>query len=161
MQCPNCQHTESRVLESRSVDHDRSVRRRRECLYCQERFTTYERLETLPLTVIKRNGSREHFNRNKVVYGLNRACEKTAVTPDRVKMMVDELEYFLRQHNYREISSEELGDLVLERLSKLSEVAYIRFASVYRHFTSVDDFILILKRLGKCTDNQRKLTASP
>ena len=157
MQCPACQHTESRVLESRSADHDRSVRRRRECLHCRERFTTYERLETFPLMVVKHNGSREPFNRSKILHGLNRACEKTAVTSDRVKMMVDELEDFLHQHNYREISSKELGTLVLEMLPKLSEVAYIRFASVYRQFTSVDDFILTLKLLGEYADDKRKL----
>lgn len=149
MQCPACHRTESRVLESRSVEHDGSVRRRRECLHCRQRFTTYERLETFPLAVIKRNGSRESFSRTKLLRGLSRACEKTAITPDRVKLVADELQSDLQQDNCREISSKELGELVLEKLSRISDVAYIRFASVYRQFKSIDDFLLSLKLLEK------------
>ena len=104
-----------------------------------------------PLAVIKRNGSRESFSRNKILHGLNRACEKTVITPDRVKIIVDELESALHQNSHREISSKEIGELVLEKLSKISEIAYIRFASVYHQFKSIDDFVLILKPLKNCT----------
>ncbi|KKZ11451.1 MAG: NrdR family transcriptional regulator [Candidatus Synechococcus spongiarum 142] len=149
MQCPTCRHPESHVLESRSADLGRSVRRRRECLRCQERFTTYERIEAIPLTVIKRDGRRESFNHSKVFHGLSQACEKTTVTPKQVKLIVEDVENFLQQRNYREITSKDLGALVLERLGQLSEVAYIRFASVYGQFASIDDFSAILRLLEK------------
>ncbi len=149
MQCPACRHKESHVLESRSADLGRSVRRRRECLRCQERFTTYERVEVIPLMVVKRNGGRESFSRSKILHGLSRACEKTTVTPKQVRLIVDDLESFLQQRNYREITSKDLGELILDRLAQLSEVAYIRFASVYGQFTSTDDFFAILRLLEK------------
>jgi len=147
MQCPSCQHTDSRVLESRAADGGRTVRRRRECLNCDFRFTTYERVETVPITVVKRNGSRETFNRGKLLHGLLRACEKTGLEPARLETVVDDIELLIQQRNAREVSSNEIGELVLERLRDMSEVAYVRFASVYREFKDVNDFVAELKKL--------------
>ena len=148
MQCPSCQHTDSRVLESRAADSGRSVRRRRECLNCEFRFTTYERVETVPITVIKRNGSRETFNPSKLLHGLLRACEKTGLEPARLETVVEEIELQLQQGSSREVSSSEIGELVLKQLSSMSEVAYVRFASVYRQFQGISDFIATLDGLG-------------
>ncbi len=145
MQCPSCQNTDSRVLESRSADSGRSVRRRRECLNCDFRFTTYERVETVPITVLKRNGTRETFNRNKLLNGLTRACEKTSIQSTTVKVIVDELELQLQQRNIREVPSSEIGEMVLEHLRNVSEVAYVRFASVYRQFHGINDFVETLE----------------
>lgn len=149
MQCPSCQHTDSRVLESRAADGGRSVRRRRECLNCEFRFTTYERVETVPITVIKRLGSREAFNRSKLLHGLLRASEKTGLEPSQLEMVVDDLELLLQQRSSREVSSNEIGELVLQRLRDISEVAYVRFASVYRQFQSVSDFVATLEGLSE------------
>ena len=149
MQCPSCQHTDSRVLESRAADSGRSVRRRRECLNCEFRFTTYERVETVPITVVKRNGTRETFNPSKLLHGLLRACEKTGLEPARLESVVEEIELQLQQRNGREVSSSEIGELVLQRLSTMSEVAYVRFASVYRQFQGISDFVATLEGLGQ------------
>ena len=116
------------------------MRRRRECLNCEFRFTTYERVEMVPITVIKRNGHREIFNRSKLLHGLSRACEKTELTPSKLEAIVDELELSLQQSNSREITSSEIGELVLGHLKGLSEVAYVRFASVYRSFQDLSEF---------------------
>jgi len=124
------------------------VRRRRECLDCEFRFTTYERVEMVPITVLKRNGHREIFNRSKLLHGLSRACEKTELTPSKLEAIVDELELSLQQSNSREIASSEIGELVLGHLKGLSEVAYVRFASVYRHFRSVSDFVSTLEGMN-------------
>ncbi|MEB3303772.1 MAG: transcriptional regulator NrdR [Cyanobium sp.] len=149
MQCPACQHTDSRVLESRAADSGRSVRRRRECLNCDFRFTTYERVETVPITVVKRNGNRETFNRSKLLHGLLRACEKTGLEPALLERLVDDIELVLQQRSKREVSSNEIGELVLEQLKTMSEVAYVRFASVYQQFRSVSDFVATLEGLGQ------------
>jgi len=124
------------------------VRRRRECLNCDFRFTTYERVETVPITVVKRNSCRETFNRAKLLHGLLRACEKTGLEPARLEGVVDEIEVTLQQRSSREVSSNEIGELVLEQLRGMSEVAYVRFASVYRQFRSVSDFVATLEGLG-------------
>ena len=145
MQCPSCQNTDSRVLESRAADGGRSVRRRRECLNCEFRFTTYERVETVPITVVKRNGNREIFSRGKLLHGLNRACEKTGLDTSRLESLVEELELKLQQRSGKEVSSAEIGELVLRDLKQISEVAYIRFASVYRQFRGIDDFVSTLE----------------
>ncbi len=145
MQCPSCQNTDSRVLESRAADSGRSVRRRRECLSCEFRFTTYERVETIPITVIKLNGSKEIFNRSKLLNGLSRACEKTSVKANKIENVVDEIELALQQKNSREVKSVEIGELVLEQLREMSEVAYVRFASVYRKFHGINDFVATLE----------------
>ena len=145
MQCPQCQNTDSRVLESRSADAGRSVRRRRECLNCDFRFTTYERVETVPITVLKRDGNREVFNRSKLLNGITRACEKTQIQSSKVKLIVDELENQLQQRNIREVNSSEIGEMVLDHLKGISEVAYVRFASVYRQFHGINDFVETLE----------------
>jgi transcriptional repressor NrdR len=152
MQCPFCQHPNNRVLESRSAESGRSIRRRRECLECQRRFTTYERIEYVPITVIKQSGDRESFDRTKVLRGLVRACEKTGTLPHTLDAMVDDLEAELQQRARREISSTEIGELVLKRLKTVSEVAYIRFASVYRQFQGIQDFTDTLKHLNAETN---------
>ena len=145
MQCPSCQNTDSRVLESRSADAGRSVRRRRECLNCDFRFTTYERVETVPITVLKRNGNREVFSRSKLLNGITRACEKTEIQSNKVNLIVDELEIQLQQRNIREVNSSEIGEMVLDHLKGISEVAYVRFASVYRQFHGINDFVETLE----------------
>lgn len=147
MQCPTCQHTDSRVLESRSTEAGQSIRRRRECLRCNHRFTTYERIEFVPITVLKRGGKRESFDRSKLLRGIIRACEKTNIPDHRLETLVEELEAELQQRTIREVSSQEIGELVLARLQHLSEVAYIRFASVYRQFQGIRDFIETLNHL--------------
>ena len=124
------------------------MRRRRECLNCEFRFTTYERVETVPITVIKRNGNRETFSRSKLLHGLSRACEKTGLAPERLETLVDELELTLQQRNGRDVSSQDIGELVLEQLKGVSEVAYIRFASVYRQFSGVSDFVATLEGIN-------------
>ncbi|MBD2039904.1 transcriptional regulator NrdR [Microcoleus sp. FACHB-672] len=147
MRCPFCQHTDSRVLESRSAESGQSVRRRRECLDCKHRFTTYERIEFVPITVIKRDGKRESFDRSKLLRGIVRACEKTGIAAMRLEELVDELEAELQQQTAREVSSGEIGELVLRQLQSISEVAYIRFASVYRQFQGIRDFVDTLNHL--------------
>jgi len=141
MQCPFCQHTDSRVLESRSAEVGRSVRRRRECLQCDRRFTTYERIEFVPITVIKRNGDRESFDQSKLLRGIVRACEKTGISAIRLEALVDDIEAEFQQRAVREVTSNEIGEAVLRHLQSLSEVAYVRFASVYRQFQGIRDFV--------------------
>jgi len=160
MQCPSCQHTDSRVLESRAADSGRSVRRRRECLNCDFRFTTYERVEMVPITVVKRNGNRETFNRSKLLHGLLRACEKTGLEPARLEGLVDEIELQLQQRSGREVSSSEIGELVLEHLGGMSEVAYVRFASVYRQFQGISDFVATLEGLNREQASKRTAKGS-
>ena len=147
MQCPSCQNTDSRVLESRSADSGRSVRRRRECLNCDFRFTTYERVETTPINVLKRSGAKELFNRSKIINGLNRACEKTLIHGSKIEFIVDEIELELHQGVCKEIKSIEIGEMVLTHLRDINEVAYIRFASVYRQFNGINDFMKTLEAL--------------
>lgn len=147
MHCPYCQHTESRVLESRSTEGGQSIRRRRECLNCKHRFTTYERIEFVPITVIKRDNSRESFDRSKLLRGLIRACEKTEIPYTKIEAIVDNIEARLQQNLEREFPSVAIGELVLKYLRQESEVAYIRFASVYRNFQGIKDFVETLDRL--------------
>ncbi|MDV3350602.1 transcriptional regulator NrdR [Leptothoe sp. LEGE 181152] len=147
MQCPFCQHPSNRVLESRSAESGRSIRRRRECLKCNSRFTTYERIEYVPITVVKRNNNRELFNRSKLLRGIARACEKTGIEASRLETIVDNIEADLQQRTTREIASADIGELVLQQLQPLSEVAYVRFASVYRQFTGIRDFADALNHL--------------
>lgn len=147
MQCPVCQHTNSRVLESRSAESGKSIRRRRECLKCQHRFTTYERIEFVPITVIKRDGKRESFDRSKLLRGLVRACEKSGLSPTDLETIIDEIEAELQQRSQREVATHEIGELVLQRLKSLNEVAYVRFASVYRQFQGIRDFAEALNHL--------------
>ena len=149
MECPYCQFTDSRVLESRSTEGGHSIRRRRECLRCKHRFTTYERIEFIPVTVIKRNEEREYFDRSKLLRGMVHACQKTGLSQDTLERIVDEIESQLQSRTHREVTTSEIGDLVLDQLQPLSEVAYIRFASVYRQFQGINDFVQTLSQLQR------------
>lgn len=157
MRCPFCQFPDNRVLESRSAESGQSVRRRRECLQCERRFTTYERIEYVPIIVLKRNGERESFDRSKLLRGVMRACEKTGVSSLALEALVDEIEADLQQRAVREIPSQEIGGLVLNHLQNLNEVAYIRFASVYRQFQGIRDFIETLNHLQRSTNQTQAL----
>jgi transcriptional repressor NrdR len=146
--CPFCIHKDSRVLESRLTAENSSVRRRRQCEACERRFTTYERVETIPLLIIKNSGAREPYSREKLRAGVTSACAKTMVTAEEVDNLVDSVENQLASWEKREIHSSTLGDLALARLRTLNHVGYVRFASVYKQFQSIDDFIAELKSLG-------------
>ena len=154
MQCPTCQNTDSRVLESRSADSGKSVRRRRECLNCSFRFTTYERVETMPVSVIKKDGSSELFDKQKLFTGISRACEKTTFTSEAIINFVDGIESQITQDSNKDIKSSQIGELILKSLRKENEVAYIRYASVYRKFNGVKDFISTLESLKGSSNNQ-------
>ena len=154
MQCPTCKNTDSRVLESRSADTGKSVRRRRECLNCSFRFTTYERVETMPISVLKNDGSRELFNKEKLVTGISRACEKTTFSREAIINFVDGIESQIIQNSNKDIKSSQIGDLILKDLRKENEVAYIRYASVYKKFNGVKDFISTLESLKGCSKNE-------
>ena len=147
MKCPYCGYLESKVVDSRPADEGTSIRRRRECLACHKRFTTYETMESLPLMVIKKDGSRQSFDRGKVLSGLIRACEKRPVSYQTLEGLVSEIEQALQNQMDREISSARIGELVMERLKKLDEVAYVRFASVYRQFKDINTFMTELNKL--------------
>ena len=147
MKCPYCGFLESKVVDSRPADEGASIRRRRECLSCHKRFTTYETMESLPLMVIKKDGSRQSFDRGKVMGGLIRACEKRPVSYQALEGTVAEIEQVLQNQMDREISSAKIGELVMERLKTLDEVAYVRFASVYREFKDIHTFMAELTKL--------------
>ena len=147
MKCPFCGFEESKVIDSRPTDEGQRIRRRRECLSCGKRFTTYEIIESLPIIVIKKDKSRETFNRDKLVTGLLRACEKRPVSIDMLDNMIDEIETVLQNSLDREVSSEKIGELVMEKLKAIDEVAYVRFASVYRQFKDINTFMRELSKL--------------
>ncbi|HOB07850.1 MAG: transcriptional regulator NrdR [Limnochordia bacterium] len=149
MRCPFCFHKESKVLDSRATEEGASIRRRRECTKCSRRFTTYERLDEVPFMVVKKDGRREPFNRNKILNGVLRACEKRPISLDAIEAMIDEIERDVRNKTDREISSEQIGEIVMERLKRLDEVAYVRFASVYRQFKDINSFMMELQQLLK------------
>ena len=147
MKCPYCGYQESKVVDSRHSDDGVSIRRRRECLQCQKRFTTYETVESLPIVVIKRDSSRQQFDRNKILNGMLRACEKRPVPLAELERAADEIEQAIQNSLDREISTEKIGELVMERLKPLDEVAYVRFASVYRQFKDIDSFMRELNKI--------------
>ncbi len=149
MRCPSCGYFESKVIDSRPSEDGSSIRRRRECLQCNTRFTTYEKLIDNPLIVIKNDGSSEAYNRNKLMRGLLIACAKRPITPDMIDSLVDDIENELRSAPKNEVTSKELGDLVLVRLSRLDDVAYVRFASVYKDFQNIEEFYATLEELRK------------
>ena len=140
MKCPFCGEIDSKVLDSRSTENGVSIRRRRECLSCGKRFTSYEKVEEMPIMVIKKDGSRQSFNRKKVINGLLRACEKRPVSMDTIDNIVYELETAIYNSLEREITSVEIGEKVLQKLKKIDDVAFIRFASVYRDFKDIKTF---------------------
>ncbi len=148
MQCPYCDFEDTRVIDSRLSEGKDAIRRRRECLECAKRFTTYERREPLRLMVIKRDGSREPFDRAKLLTGISRACAKRQVPEEEIEFIVDEIEADLRERRRHEVTSRRLGDMALVRLRRLDMVSYLRFASVYRQYTDVDQFRNELVRIA-------------
>lgn len=153
MKCPFCGYKEDKVVDSRSTAEDSAVRRRRECLKCGKRFTTYEYVEEISLMVIKKDGRRETFDRKKILSGLLRACEKRSIGIEEIEGMVTSIERAIQKKTDREISSREIGEMVMERLKKLDDVAYVRFASVYRQFKDVSQF---MKELKVMLDKEKK-----
>ncbi len=147
MKCPFCGFTDSKVIDSRPAEDGTTIRRRRECLDCQKRFTTYEIIERMPLVVIKRDGSRESFDKVKIINGVIRACEKRPVTMTQIENIANEIELELRGRLESEVSSEVIGEMVMARLKDLDEVAYVRFASVYRSFKDINTFMEELTKL--------------
>ena len=147
MKCPFCGHPESKVIDSRPADENASIRRRRECLACGKRFTTYETVECLPIVVIKKDGSRQSFDRQKVLRGMIRACEKRPVSLAELERIADEIEQELQNSMEREIRTADIGEKVMERLRSVDQVAYVRFASVYRQFKDIDTFMAELNKL--------------
>lgn len=149
MKCPSCHHLGTRVLDSRPVDEGRSIRRRRECESCHYRFTTFEKVEEIPLIVVKKEGTREEFSREKMLRGMIKACEKRPVALKQLEDIAEEIEKELRNQGVSEIKSEVVGEMVMDRLATVDEVAYVRFASVYRQFKDINVFIEELKELIK------------
>jgi transcriptional repressor NrdR len=147
MTCPFCRHRQDRVIDSRESKEGELIRRRRECLKCLRRFTTYERSDEIPYMVVKRDGRRERFDRQKVLEGLLRACEKRPVPIAKLAEVVDTVESSLAENPEREVSTVAIGELVLERLKKLDKIAYVRFASVYKDFQDAESFLVELKDL--------------
>ncbi|MGI6420982.1 MAG: transcriptional regulator NrdR [Syntrophomonadaceae bacterium] len=147
MRCPYCNEMESRVVDSRSSEDGSSIRRRRECILCHRRFTTYERLEEKPLMVIKRGGTREQFSREKLLNGITRASEKRPISMEKIENMVAEIERCLRDEFDREVSSRIIGEMVMDKLKETDDVAYVRFASVYRQFADLNSFIQTIEQL--------------
>lgn len=147
MRCPTCEHNGTRVLDSRPIDDFKSIRRRRECEKCQYRFTTFERVEEAPLLVVKKTENREEFSREKILRGLIRACEKRPVPLEVLEETAKDIEREIRNSGISEIQSEQIGEMVMTRLSRIDEVSYVRFASVYRQFKDINVFLEELKDL--------------
>ena len=147
MKCPHCGYQESKVVDSRHSEDGTSIRRRRECLNCQKRFTTYETVESLPIIVVKRDNSRQAFDRNKIMNGMLRACEKRPVSMQDLENAVNEIEALVQNSLEREITTEFIGEQVMEKLKALDEVAYVRFASVYRQFKDIHSFMQELNKI--------------
>ena len=147
MRCPICGYQESRVIDSRPAEEGSTIRRRRECISCQKRFTTYEIMERIPLVVIKKDGRRQTFDKNKLINGMLRACEKRPVSISELQRVADEIEQELQNSLEREVNTTEVGELVMRKLKALDEVAYVRFASVYRQFKDINTFMVELTKL--------------
>ncbi|WP_461367040.1 transcriptional regulator NrdR [Candidatus Darwinibacter acetoxidans] len=149
MRCPFCLHPDSKVLDSRQTEEGGSIRRRRECTACHRRFTTYERVDEMPFLVVKKDGRREPFARAKILNGILRACEKRPISSETIEKAVDEVEREVRSRLDREVTSTYIGELVMDKLREIDDVAYVRFASVYRQFKDVDSFIAEVQQLRK------------
>lgn len=147
MKCPFCKSRDTKVTDSRDTDEGAAIRRRRQCLSCGRRFTTYETVEKLPLRVIKKNGKRELFDRSKIRNGITRACEKTNVSSAQIEEIIDLVEHTIRNDPKRELPTTEIGNIVMDELCKLDQVAYVRFASVYREFKDINTFMQELQNL--------------
>jgi transcriptional repressor NrdR len=154
MRCPFCENSDTRVIDSRPIDEGHAIRRRRECDDCCKRFTTYEKIEEIPIIVVKKNGGREGFDRGKIMNGVIKACEKRPVPMDVIENIVTDIERGLNNMMEKEMSSSVIGELVMERLKEIDEVAYVRFASVYRQFTDVNTFISEIESLLKANDGK-------
>ena len=148
MRCPYCDHQDDRVVDSRSCRDGQAIRRRRECVNCEQRFTTYEYIEHAPLTIVKRDGNREPFDRAKLLDKVQLACYKTSVSVDQIEELIDRVESDLGNLAEKEVSAKHVGELVMERLRNLNDVAYVRFASVYRQFRDKNDFVRELEQLA-------------
>ncbi len=149
MKCPSCGYSETKVIDSRLNSDGTSIRRRRECLKCEKRFTTYEYIETVPFLVVKRDGRRQYFDRKKIIAGLIKACEKRPVSLDRIEEITSDIERVIQRQYDREVNSKEIGELIMGKLVDLDEVAYVRFASVYRQFRDVNQFMNELQGMLK------------
>ncbi len=152
MKCPYCAHPESKVIDSRPAEEGSSIRRRRECEACGKRFTTYEKVERTPIMVVKKDKNRELFNREKLTGGILKSCEKRPVTALQIEEMVDDIEAAIYNSLEKEVTSEQLGAMVMERLKNIDQVSYVRFASVYREFKDIDTFLAELNKLLKDKD---------
>lgn len=149
MKCPYCSFSDSKVVDSRPTDEGQVIRRRRECIKCGKRFTTYEKIEKIPLIVVKRDGNRVSYDRNKLLNGIIKACEKRPVSMDEIETIVDDIEATLSNSLEKEVTSITIGELVMKKLKEIDEVAYVRFASVYRQFKDINTFMEELKKLLK------------
>lgn len=156
MNCTNCNYKSTKVLDSRPIEEGRAIRRRRECERCGFRFTTFERIEELPLIVIKKDGTRQEYSREKLIRGLIKACEKRPVALETLEDLALSVEKEIRNIGLSEVESKDIGEMVMKRLSKIDEVAYVRFASVYRQFKDINVFLKELEDLIKTTDNQEE-----
>ena len=156
MRCPYCQHTDTKVTDSRTTDEGNSIRRRRECINCGRRFTTYEIIEEVPLMVLKKNGRRELFDRGKLLNGLLRSCDKRTVPMSVMEQVDNDVERDIRNEINQEVTTDRIGELVLQQLKDIDQVAYVRFASVYRKFDNIDSFMEELKALKKLDAKKTK-----
>lgn len=153
MKCPYCEYFESKVIDSRPTDEGQAIRRRRECINCSKRFTTYEKIEEIPIMIVKKDGNRQAYDRNKILNGILKACEKRPVPMSIIEKIVDDIEKNLSNSLEKEITSVEIGEMVMNKLKDVDEVAYVRFASVYRQFKDVNSF---MEELKKILDEGRK-----
>ncbi len=149
MKCPFCNKDNDRVLESRSTESGNSIKRRRQCLSCKKRFTSYERIEEKPLWVIKKNGEKEQYNHDKLLSGVLRACHKLPIAMDKIENIIREVEEELQHEKGREVQSSQIGKITLKKMKKLNQVAYVRFASVYKQFKDVKEFIKVVKEVAE------------
>ncbi len=153
MKCPFCNNEDTKVIDSRSQDDNTTIRRRRYCEKCGKRFTTYERIDTIPMTVIKSNGTRETFDKNKLISGIMKSCNKRPITAKQIQDIADDVENAVMSSMDKEIESKEIGSMVMDRLKDIDEVAYVRFASVYRQFKDINTF---MEELNKIMDEKKK-----
>lgn len=156
MKCPYCGFLEDKVIDSRESEDGLQVRRRRECLRCEKRYTTYEEIEEKPLIVVKNDGRREKFMKEKIFNGIQKACEKRPISTEKISLIVDEIEQELKQRFEKEVASKEIGRLIIEKLQKLDEVAYVRFASVYRQFKDISEFQKEIEEMRRISDGADK-----
>ena len=156
MKCPFCNNEDTKVIDSRSQDDNTTIRRRRYCEKCGKRFTTYERIDTIPMTVIKSNGTRETFDKNKLISGIMKSCNKRPITANQIKEIADDVENAVMSSMDKEIESKSIGNMVMDRLKDIDEVAYVRFASVYRQFKDINTFMDALNKIMDENKNVKK-----